>query len=160
MANKPLTVSDDMVVSLDYTLRLDDGEVIDTSAGEEPLEFLQGRGQIIRGLEQALYGMTVGEQKDVVIEPAEAYGEFDEDAFQVVSREIFPDNLELKEGMGLRLLDKGSGEPVEAFVAGLRPDSVMLDFNHPLAGETLFFHVEIADLRQATSEEMDHGHVH
>lgn len=160
MANKPLKVSDDLVVSLDYTLRLDDGEIIDSSAGEEPLQFLQGRGQIIPGLERALYGMSVGEEKDVIVEPAEAYGEHDEEAYQVVPRTMFPDDVDLEEGMGLRLRDQTSGEPVEAFIAGLRPDSVMLDFNHPLAGETLYFHVEIADLRPASGEELDHGHVH
>lgn len=160
MANKPLTVKDDLVVSLDYTLRLDDGEVIDSSAGEEPLHFLQGRGQIIPGLERALYGMAVGEEKDIVVKPADAYGEHDEDAYEVVPRSIFPDDIKLEEGMGLRLRDQTSGEPVEAFIAGLRSDSVMLDFNHPLAGETLHFHVEIAGLRPATGEELDQGYVH
>lgn len=160
MANKPLTVKDDLVVSLDYTLRLDDGEIIDSSAGEEPLHFLQGRGQIIPGLERALYGMAVGEEKDIVVKPADAYGEHDEDAYEVVPRSIFPDDIKLEEGMGLRLRDQTSGEPVEAFIAGLRSDSVMLDFNHPLAGETLHFHVEIAGLRPATGEELDQGYVH
>jgi len=160
MANKSLTVSDDIVVSLDYTLRLDDGEVVDSSSGEEPLQFLQGRGQIIPGLERSLYGMAIGDEKDVIIEATDAYGELDDDAFEVVPRDMFPDDLELEEGMGLRLLDRNSGEPVEAFIAGLRANSVMLDFNHPLAGETLYFHVEIAGLREATSEELDHGHVH
>ena len=160
MANNSLTVSDDIVVSLDYTLRLDDGEVVDSSAGDEPLQFLQGRGQVIPGLERALYGMGVGDEKDVIIEAADAYGEPDDEAFEVVPRKMFPDDLNLEEGMGLRLLDRNSGEPVEAFVADLRSDRVMLDFNHPLAGETLYFHVEIAGLREATSEEKDHGHVH
>jgi len=160
MANKSLTVSDDIVVTLDYTLRLDDGEVVDSSSGEEPLQFLQGRGQIIPGLERLLYGMAIGDEKDVIIEATDAYGELDDDAFEVVPRDMFPDDLELEEGMGLRLLDRNSGEPVEAFIAGLRANSVMLDFNHPLAGETLYFHVEIAGLREATSEELDHGHVH
>ena len=160
MANKSLTVSDDIVVTLDYTLRLDDGEVVDSSSGEEPLQFLQGRGQIIPGLERSLYGMAIGDEKDVIIEATDAYGELDDDAFEVVPRDMFPDDLELEEGMGLRLLDRNSGEPVEAFIAGLRANSVMLDFNHPLAGETLYFHVEIAGLREATSEELDHGHVH
>lgn len=160
MANKTLTVNDDVVVSLDYTLRLDDGEVIDSSTGAEPLQFLQGRGQVIPGLERALYGMGVGDEKEVIVDAADAYGEPDDEAFEVVPRGMFPDTLDLEEGMGLRLVDRNSGEPVEAYIAGLRPDSVMLDFNHPLAGETLYFQVAIAGLREPTEEELDHGHVH
>jgi FKBP-type peptidyl-prolyl cis-trans isomerase SlyD len=154
-----LIVKDGLVVGLDYTLRLDDGEVIDTSEGKEPLEFLQGRGQIIPGLEQALYGMVIGEQKDVEVAPAEGYGEHDPDALELVERDVFPPDLDLQPGMGLRMRD-ASGKALEAYVADIRADGVVLDFNHPLAGETLFFEVEIVGLRPATSEELDHGHVH
>lgn len=162
MTEAKLTVVDDLVVSLDYTLRLDDGEVIDTSTTDdrEPLEFLQGRGQIIvPGLEQALYGMTVGDEKDVEVTPAEGYGEHDPHAYQETARDVFPPDMTLEPGMGLRMRD-GSGQAFEVFVADVRPDSVLLDFNHPLAGETLYFHVKIAALRPATSEELSHGHPH
>jgi FKBP-type peptidyl-prolyl cis-trans isomerase SlyD len=159
MTQTNLTVADDVVVSLDYTLRFDDGEVIDTSADQDPLEFLQGRGQIVPGLEQAIYGMAVGDEKDVVVTPADGYGEQDPDAFQVVPRDIFPSDMALTPGMGLHMRDS-SGEVFETYVADIRPDSVLLDFNHPLAGETLYFKVKISDLRPATSEELAHGHVH
>ncbi len=159
MTDTRLEVVDDLVVSLDYTLRLDDEEVIDTSKGQEPLEFLQGRGQIIPGLEQALYGMAVGDEKEVVVAPADGYGEHDTDAFEVVERDVFPPDLDLKPGMGLRMRDS-SGEALVAYVAEIRPEDVVLDFNHPLAGETLYFSVKIADLRSATKEELAHGHVH
>lgn len=155
-----LTVTDDVVVSLDYTLRLDDGEVIDSSTETEPLEFLQGAGEIISGLEQALYGMSVGEKKQLVIDPDEAYGDVDEDAFQLVPHDLFPEDVEIEEGMALRLVNSETGEPVDAFVSEIIDEGVVLDFNHPLAGETLHFDVRIADLRQATSEEIAHGHVH
>ena len=154
-----LTVADDLVVGLDYTLRLDDGETIDTSADQEPLEFLQGRGQIIPGLEQALYGMAVDDQKDVVVAPAEGYGEKDPEAFELVARDVFPSDLDLRPGGGLRMRDE-SGQAVVAYVAEVRPEDVVLDFNHPLAGETLYFEVRIAALRPATSEELAHGHAH
>jgi FKBP-type peptidyl-prolyl cis-trans isomerase SlyD len=154
-----LTVADDLVVSMDYTLRLDDEEIIDSSAGREPLEFLQGHGQIIPGLEQALYGMVVGEEKKVVIAPRDGYGERESDAVQEISRESFPADVELEPGMALELRDS-SGQPLVAFIADVRPDSVLLDLNHPLAGETLHFNVSIADLRAATTEELTHGHVH
>jgi FKBP-type peptidyl-prolyl cis-trans isomerase SlyD len=154
-----LTVVDDLVVSLDYVLQLDDGEVIDTSQDQEPLEYLQGRGQIIPGLEQAVYGMAVGEKKDVVVAPADGYGEHDPDAYEMVDRDVFPADLNLEPGTGLRMRDD-SGEPLVAYVEEVRPDGVVLDFNHPLAGETLHFNVQIAGLRSATSEELEHGHAH
>jgi len=159
MTDTRLEVVDDLVVSLDYTLRLDDEEVIDASEDQEPLEFLQGRGEIIPGLEQALYGMAVGDEKDIVVAPADGYGEQDPDAFELVERDIFPPDLDLKPGNGLRMRDS-SGQALVAYVTEVRPEEVVLDFNHPLAGETLYFSVKIADLRLATSEELEHGHVH
>lgn len=159
MTDTNLKVSDGLVVSLDYTLRLDDGEVVDTSTDQDPLEFLQGRGQIINGLEQALYGMEIGDEKDVEVEPSAGYGEYDNDAFQVVPHDVFPPDMTLTPGMGLRMRDS-SGQVLEAYVAEVRPDGVLLDFNHPLAGETLYFQVKISGLRPATSEELAHGHVH
>lgn len=160
MAEQNAKVADDMVVSLDYTLRLDNGDVVDSSAGREPLQFVQGTGGIISGLEEALYGMGVGEEKEVVVQPDEGYGAVDNQAYQRVPRQMFPDDLDLEEGMGLRLRDQDTGQPVNAYVARLNDDEVLLDFNHPLAGETLHFDVKIVALRQATDEEIDHGHVH
>lgn len=159
MTETMLKVADGMVVSLDYTLRLDDGQVVDSSDGREALQFLQGQGQIIPGLEQALYGMEVGEEKDVEVAPEDGYGETDPEAYQMVPHNIFPSDMELSEGMGLRMRDD-AGQPLEAYVAEVSQDGVLLDFNHPLAGETLYFHVKIADLRPGTSEEVAHGHVH
>jgi FKBP-type peptidyl-prolyl cis-trans isomerase SlyD len=152
-------VVDDLVVSLDYTLRLDDGEVIDTSANGEPLEFLQGHDQIIPGLQQALYGMIIGEEKDVVVPPAQGYGEVDPNAFQMMPLDAFPPDISLEPGMALELLTE-SGEPLLAFVAEVRSDNVLLDLNHPLAGKMLHFKAKIAGLRPATSEELAHGHAH
>ena len=159
MTDAKLTVTDGLMVGLDYTLRLDDGEIIDSSSGQEQLKFLQGRGQIIPGLEQALYGMAVEDEKDVVVAPADGYGEQDPDAFELVARDVFPPDLDLKPGLGLRMRDD-SGQALEVHVAEVRPEDVVLDFNHPLAGETLYFHVKIAALRAATSEELAHGHIH
>ena len=160
MTNKPLTIADDLVVSLEYTLRLEgDDEIFDTSTGQEPLEFIQGRGHIIPGLEQALYGMAVGQKKQLVIQPEDGYGELDPDAFERIPRNAFPDDMELEIGMELELQDD-DGEAFDAYVAELSADSVMLDFNHPLAGETLYFDVEVVGIRPATAEELEHDHVH
>jgi FKBP-type peptidyl-prolyl cis-trans isomerase SlyD len=159
MTNDKLTVADGLVVGLDYTLRLDDGEIVDSSTGQQPLEFLQGRDQIVPGLEQALYGMAVEDEKDVVVAPAEGYGEQNPDAIERVARDVFPPDLDLRPGIGLRMRDD-SGRAMDAYVAEVRPEDVVLDFNHPLAGETLYFQVKIASLRPPTSEELAHGHVH
>jgi FKBP-type peptidyl-prolyl cis-trans isomerase SlyD len=155
-----LVVADAMVVRLDYTLTLTDGDVYDSSADSGPLEILQGQGQIIAGLEEALYGMAVGEEKDVVVTPDYAYGEYDPDAVQLLPKDVFPPDMELEPGMAIDLYDEEADEEVEAYVAEIQRDGVLIDFNHPLAGETLTFHVKIVGLRPATPEEIDHGHVH
>lgn len=159
MTDQKLTVADDFVVSLDYTLHLGEGEIVDTSSGRDPLEFLQGHNQIIPGLEQALYGMAVGEEKSVVVVPEDGYGHRDLDAFQQIPRDAFPPDMNLEPGMGIELVSN-TGEPAVAFVAEVGPENVVLDFNHPLAGATLHFDVRIAALRPATGEELSHGHAH
>jgi FKBP-type peptidyl-prolyl cis-trans isomerase SlyD len=155
-----ITVSDNIAVSMEYKLRIDDEGVIDQSEDNKPLEFIQGSGQIIPGLEKEIYGMTVGEEKEVVIEPDNGYGEYDPEDVEKVSRSVFPADLELEEGLSLWMRDPESGESYQATVVNIHPDTVVLDFNHPLAGETLYFHVKIVDLRPATREEIAHGHIH
>ena len=147
-------VTNGQVVSLAYELRLENGEVLDKREGQDPLEFVQGRGQIIPGLESALYGMHIGEEKAVVVNPAEGYGEYDEDELDVMPRKSFPDHLELSVGKGLRFRDKETGEVYIGYVAELDEDKAVLDFNHPLAGETLHFQVRVLDVREATAEEL------
>lgn len=154
------SVGDDKVISLDYTLRLDDGEIVDSSSGREPLEFIQGQGQIIPGLEQELYGMEVGDEKAVTVTPEDGYGERQADRVQTIPRNAFPDDMELEQGMQVRLQDSNSGQVFEAFVEEIHPENVKLDFNHPLAGETLHFDVKIAGVREATDDELSHGHAH
>ena len=117
MANEEMTVIDGMVVSMDYSLRLDDDEeVVDTSEGREPLEFVQGGGQIIPGLEQEIYGMGVGEEKSVVVQPANGYGETDAEAYQLMPLDAFPSDMTVEPGMGLELRDV-SGQVLQAYVA-------------------------------------------
>jgi FKBP-type peptidyl-prolyl cis-trans isomerase SlyD len=156
VTEKTLEVADGLIVSLDYTLRLDNDEVIDSSKGQSPLEYVQGQNQIVPGLESALYGMAVGETKQVVVEPAEGYGERNPEANQVVPRDAFKENVELEAGMPIRVSD-GSGRTATAFVADVNPETVKLDFNHPLAGETLHFQVEIAGLREPTDADLRGG---
>ncbi len=160
MTNQSLVVADDLVVRLDYTLTLDDGEVYDSSEESGPLEYLQGHGQLIPGLEQALYDMAVGDEKDVVVTPDLAYGEYDTEALQELPRDMFPATMELESGMSIDLYDEEAEEELEATIEDVDEDTVVVNFNHPLAGETLNFHVRIVDIRPATPEELDHGHAH
>jgi FKBP-type peptidyl-prolyl cis-trans isomerase SlyD len=159
MAETKLAVTDDLVVSLDYTLCLDDEQEIANSADQAPLEFLQGQGQIIPGIERAIYGMVAGDEKDIVVTPDEGYGERDPQAFQLVPSETLSPDLSLEPGMGLRMQDE-AGQIVAAFVSEIRPDGVLLDLNPPLAGQTLHFHVKISALRPATDQELAQGYVH
>jgi FKBP-type peptidyl-prolyl cis-trans isomerase SlyD len=160
MTKQSLVVADDMVVKLDYTLSLSNGEVYDSSEDSGPLEYLQGHGQLIPGLEEALYDMAVGDEKDVVVTPDVGYGEYDAEAVQSIPRDIFPAEMELEPGMAIDLYDEDADEEVEAYIAEVDGNTVVVDFNHPLAGETLNFHVKIAGIRAATPEEIDHGHAH
>jgi len=160
MSSTPPVVKDDFVVSLAYELRDGEGEMIDSAGDDTPLEFIQGYGQIIPGLEQGLYGMAVGDEKDVVVEPEDAYGIYDSEASHVAPLDMFPEGMELEIGLPVDVYDEETDEPTEAYVADIFDDGVLLDFNHPLAGETLHFHVKVVGLRDATLEEIDHGHVH
>jgi FKBP-type peptidyl-prolyl cis-trans isomerase SlyD len=152
------TVQNDKVVSMEYTLHVDNQE-IDSSKGQEPLQFLVGHGNIISGLEREMIGMKVGDSKDVVIAPAEGYGEFDEEAFMDVPRGAFPQDMPIEEGAELTVKDD-SGQSRYARIDAINGDNVTLNFNHPLAGDELHFNVKVVDLREPTAEELEHGHVH
>ena len=152
------TVQDGLVVSMDYKLTVD-GEVLDTSDGIGPLQFLAGYGNIVPGLEREMIGMKIGESKDVVVKPEDGYGEFDDEAFMEVPRSEFPTDMEIEEGVELNVTDE-DGQNQYARVESLTAETVRLDFNHPLAGAELHFNVKVVALRDPTEEELDHGHVH
>ena len=160
MSDNALKVADNIVVSLDYVLSLEDDEIIDRSEKGVPLEYLHGFKNIVPGLENELNGLEVGDEKDVVVQPGLGYGERDPDGLAEYPRETFPANVNLEVGEAIMMRDKESGEPFQAYISEIRTDTVLLDFNHPLAGETLHFHIRIAGLREPTSEELAHGHVH
>ena len=152
------TVQDNLVVTLDYKLIVED-EMLESTEDGEPILFIQGIGQIIPGLESALYGMEVGDQKTVVIQPEDAYGEYDPESLQEAKKEEFSEEVPLDVGTFLDLEDD-EGDILSAQVIAAEEDTVTLDFNHPLAGKTLTFEITVADLRSASEEELDHGHVH
>ena len=152
------TVQDHIVVKLDYTLIVED-EIMESTEDSEAIEFIQGIGQIIPGLEEALYGLKVGDKKTVEIQPEDAYGIYDPDSLEVAKKDEFREEIPLDVGTFLDLRDD-EGEGLSAQIIEEDEETVTLDFNHPLAGKTLTFEITVADLRPATAEELDHGHVH
>ena len=153
-----MQVADNMAVSIHYTLTNDDGEVLDSSIGDEALVYLHGGGNIISGLEKALHGKVAGDKFNVRIAPEDAYGELMEEMIQVISRDMFEgiDNIEV--GMQFHA-DVSSGTGVVK-VVNIEDDDITIDGNHPLAGLALTFDVEVIDVRPATEEEAAHGHIH
>ncbi len=156
--NKPVVVEDDVVVSLNYTLTVD-GEVVDSSEEDGPISFIQGYGNIIPGLERELYGMRTGQSKHVSVSAADGYGTVDPEAVMEVPTEELPADIPLEVGVELEILNE-DGEELSAVITKVGEKTIVLDFNHPLAGKQLEFDVTITDLRAATPEELDHGHVH
>jgi len=151
-------VQDGVVVSMEYTLHVD-GELLDSSDGQGPLQFLVGYGNVIPGLEEEMKGMKIGDSKDVVVQPENGYGEFDDEAFMEVPKKDFPKDMPLEVDAELTVRDDEDNARY-ARVESIEDDTVTLDFNHPLAGDELSFHVKVVDLREPTDEELEHGHVH
>ncbi len=153
-----MRIAQNAVVAIDYTLTDDQGAILDTSDGREPLYFLQGVGQIISGLEEALEGRTAGDQFTVAIPPEKGYGVRNDSLISKVPRDRFPQDAEIEEGMQFRASSPDG--PVVVTVTGVSLDFVMVDGNHPLAGQNLNFAVDIVSVREATESELEHGHVH
>lgn len=153
-----MSITQDQVVSIHYTLRDDAGEIIDRSAEGEPLVYLHGHGNLIPGLERELAGKNTGDRLQVRIAPADAYGEYDRALVQQVPRRSLKGIGDVRVGMRLQAQ---TAQGARAFtITGVGGDMVTLDGNHPLAGKSLNFEVEVAGVRPATEEELSHGHVH
>ena len=146
------------VVSIDYTLTDDDDKIVDTSKGSEPLTYIHGTGNLIPGLEKALAGKSPGDALEVTIPPEEGYGAHDESLLEVLPRTKFTAEQEVQ--VGMQFYAEGGSEVQVITVVDVEGDSVTIDGNHPLAGKTLNFAVKIVDVRDATPEEVIHGHVH
>jgi FKBP-type peptidyl-prolyl cis-trans isomerase SlyD len=153
-----MQIEKNAVVTIDYTLTDGSGKVIDTSKGKQPLAYLHGGGNLIPGLERALEGKKAGDNLKVTIAPEDAYGMRDEKLVQVVPSSAFQGVPELKPGMQFRSQSQQGSTVVT--VTKVEGDNVTVDANHPLAGMALSFDVDIKDIRQATKEELEHGHVH
>jgi FKBP-type peptidyl-prolyl cis-trans isomerase SlyD len=153
-----MQIADRTVASFNYTLTNDAGEVLDSSDGREPLSYLHGKGNIVPGLEKEMAGKKVGDKFNVKVKPEEGYGVHNPALVQVVPRDAFRGIDKLEPGMQFRAeSDRG---PMMVVVTAVDGDKVTVDGNHPLAGATLNFAIEVTEVREASVEEVLHGHVH
>jgi FKBP-type peptidyl-prolyl cis-trans isomerase SlyD len=155
----PEKVQQDAVVSLQYRLTVED-EVVEESEDDDPLMYLHGHNNIIPGLESALEGLQVGDEKTVKVKPRDAYGDYDPNSVEEVDRADLPDSISPTVGMVLAVTDEETGGQVLAEIIEVNDDTIVVDYNHPMAGQELTFDITITALRDATGEELSHGHVH
>ena len=151
------TIAQNKVVAIHYTVKTEDGQTLDQSKEGNPLSFIHGRGMLIPGLENALEGKATGDSFTAEVKPEEAYGERHDGLIQTVPRNLFGEN-EVQPGMQFRAsTDQGEQSVV---IVDVKDDEVTVDGNHPLAGVNLNFDVEVVEVRDATEQELEHGHVH
>ncbi len=153
-----MIIEKDRVVSIEYSLTDDEGTLVDSSDGSEPLVYLHGNGNIIEGLETQLAGKKAGDHLTCVVEPAQGYGERDDALVFTVERSQFASGEKVEEGMQFEAHDENGARIVT--VVGVEGDKVTIDANHPLAGAKLHFDVKVVEVREALPEELEHGHVH
>jgi FKBP-type peptidyl-prolyl cis-trans isomerase SlyD len=153
-----MQVEKNKVVEIDYTLKADNGEVLDSSEGRDPLSYIQGAGNLIPGVENALEGKSSGDRVQITVPPETGYGERDDSLVLSIERDKFSEVEDLQEGSRFRM-DTSDG-PTIFSVVEVKDAEVVVDGNHPLAGMTLDFDITVQSVREATPEELDHGHVH
>ncbi len=153
-----MEIAPNTVVSFDYTLTNDAGETLDTSADQGPMAYLHGHEQIIPGLETAMDGRKTGDSFSVTIEPEDGYGSRREELVQTVPRSAFEGVEHIEAGMSFQA--EGPQGPMLVTVAEVSEDAVTVDGNHQLAGTTLHFDIAVTEVRAATEQELEHGHVH
>ncbi|MDA7947389.1 MAG: peptidylprolyl isomerase [Hyphomicrobiaceae bacterium] len=154
-----MDIGDKCVVSFHYTLTNADGEKLDSSDGRDPLKYLHGASNIVPGLEKALEGKSAGDNLKVTVEPGDAYGDVNPELVHKVPRTAFESTQEIKPGMQFQAQGP-DGEAHLITVKDVDGEEVTVDANHPLAGQTLHFDVEVKDVREATKEELENGHAH
>lgn len=153
------TIQDKLVVGVSYILKNDSGETLDQTSGSDPFFYLHGASNIVPGLEEELVGLKVGDKKTVKVAPEKGYGEINDQLKVKVGKESFPEGTEIQPGMQFAA-DVGTGQPLPFTVEKVAGEEVFLDGNHPLAGQTLHFEVEVLKIRPATPDEVTHGHAH
>lgn len=154
-----MKISKDRVVCMDYTIRLGNGRVVESSVGQEPLTYLHGRRQIVPGVEKAIEGLESGALLEVVVPPADAYGDRDPSGVFVVPRGAFPSGEEVATGM-MFSASRPDGKSITFRVIEANDELVLVDTNHPLAGETLHISIHVHTVRHATTDELFSGRAH
>lgn len=153
-----MQIAKNTVVAIDYTLTDEQGQVIDTSEGRGPLNYLHGAGNIIPGLEQELEGKAEGDKIQVTVPPEKAYGQRDDRLIQKIPKNMFAETAEPRPGMQFQA--QGPQGDQLLTIVDVEDEQVTVDANHPLAGQQLNFDVAVVNVREATDEEIEHGHVH
>ncbi|HLS83796.1 MAG TPA: peptidylprolyl isomerase [Arenimonas sp.] len=153
-----MQIAERTVASFHYTLTDEAGTVLDSSAGHDPLSYLHGAGNIVPGLEKAMAGHSAGDKFDVVVAPEEGYGMPNDMLIQTVPREAFQGAGEIE--VGMRFQAQTPQGPISVVISKVEGDQVTVDGNHPLAGKSLHFSIEVTEVREASVEEVMHGHVH
>ena len=147
------------VVTINFILKDNEGNLIESTDNKEPFSYLSGNSQILPKLEEVVNQMIIGTKKDIKIPAAEGYGEYNEAAIQQINKKEFPNDMKLEEGMQL-IANSPDGKRMPFVINKIGESEVTVDFNHPLAGKNLEFNVELLDVRDATPDELSHGHVH
>jgi FKBP-type peptidyl-prolyl cis-trans isomerase SlyD len=147
------------VVTLNFTLTDDEGNVLDSTQTGGPFSYLAGNNMVLPKLEEAVNGMIIGTKKNLKLIAADGYGKYNDDAVQVVGKENFPEDFILEIGMEY-MASNPDGVQMPFIITNVEDETVTIDFNHPLAGKNLNFDIELVDVRDATAEELSHGHVH
>ena len=155
-----MKVEEHAVVLIHYVLTNNDKEVLDSSEGQDPLAYLHGTGHLIPGLETQLLGKVAGDKLNVTVQPGDGYGEFNKELVQTVPSDVFEGVESIEPGMQFQTSNEDGSGGETITVVSVENDEVTIDGNHPLAGETLHFAVDIIEVREATAEELEHGHVH
>jgi len=152
-------IKKDMVVSIVYRLTNGSGEVLDEADSSDPFSYLHGHHQVIPGMENGLEGLKKGDKKKLTISPEEGYGEINEKLRITLNKDVFPKNFPMEAGSQFQA-DLGNGHQSVFTIKEIKEKEVLVDGNHPLAGETLNFDIEVLEVRKATKEELEHGHSH
>jgi FKBP-type peptidyl-prolyl cis-trans isomerase SlyD len=153
-----MTVEKDKVITIDYELKSADGEILDSSEENGALSYIHGAGYLVPGIENALVGKKVGESIQIVVSPADGYGEYNEELVFEVTKDDFEKGIELFEGLEFQA--EIDDEPRVCTVVAIEDDKVTVDANHPLSGEELHVRAKVVSIRDASPEEIEHGHVH
>ena len=154
-----MPLKSNQVVTMNFTLKDDSGNVLDSTKENDSFSFISGANQVLPKLEEKIGEMLIGSKKDVVLAPEDGYGVYQQEAVRTIKKSEFPEDVELDKGMGF-LAKSPQGKDVQFFIKEIEGEKITVDFNHPLAGKTLHFNLELLNLRDATPEELNHGHVH